>query len=100
MEERFNCFRNNQVDPRALHIMVYDANNVAFAVRQLSQSSGKMALGSDGTNYQTLEPYSVIELAEIVKDRLHGKKDGLCQKNVYSKIKWEKASAWYMFHLG
>ena len=90
MEERFNCFRNNQVDPRALHIMVYDANNVAFAVRQLSQSSGKMALGSDGTNYPTLEPYSVIELAEIVKDRLHSKKMDYVRRTYIPKSNGKK----------
>jgi len=54
--------------------MVYDENNVAFTVRQLSKSPGRMALGPDGTNYKTLENHSVIELAEIVKDRLRNKK--------------------------
>jgi len=50
-----------------LHSMVYNENNVALAIRQLNQSPGRMALGPDGTNYQTLEGYSIMELAEIVK---------------------------------
>jgi len=33
-----------------------------------------MAKGPDGTNFETLEPYSIDELAEIVKDRLLNKK--------------------------
>jgi len=70
MEKRFNDFRESKVDMRMLHGMVYDENNVAFAVRQLSKSNGRMALGPDGTNYETLENYSIMELAEIVKDRL------------------------------
>lgn len=70
MEQRFNDFCAGKTDMRTLHIMVYDENNVAFAVRQLSQSPGRMALGPDGTNYKTLENYSVMELAEIVKTRL------------------------------
>jgi len=70
MEQRFNDFRDGKVDMRALHNIVYDTNNVALAVRQLSRSPGRMALGPDGTNYKTLENYSVVELAEIVKDRL------------------------------
>lgn len=57
-----------------LHPMVYDVNNVALAVRQLSKAKGRMAKGQDGTNYQTLEDYSVAELAEIVQDRLFNKK--------------------------
>jgi group II intron reverse transcriptase/maturase len=73
MEQRFNDFRDGKIDMRALHGMVYDENNVALAVRQLSKSPGRMALGPDGTNYQTLENYSVLELAEIVKDRLLSK---------------------------
>jgi group II intron reverse transcriptase/maturase len=70
MEQRFNDFRDGSTDMRMLHTMVYETNNVAFAVRQLSKSPGRMALGPDSTNYKTLENYSVLELAEIVKDRL------------------------------
>jgi len=70
MEQRFNSFRDGKIDMRALHHMVYDENNVALAIRQLSKSPGRMALGPDGTNYETLDSYSVMELAEIVKDRL------------------------------
>lgn len=54
--------------------MVYDANNVALALRQLSNGKGRMTSGPDGTNYQTLENYSINELSEIVKDRLINKK--------------------------
>ena len=74
MEQRFNDFRDGKFDMRALHPTVYDENNVAFAVRQLSKSPGRMALGPDGTNYATLEHYSIVELAEIVKDRLLNKR--------------------------
>jgi group II intron reverse transcriptase/maturase len=70
MEQRFNDFQDGKIDMRALHNIVCNTNNVALAVRQLSKSSGRMALGPDGTNYQTLETYSIMELAEIVKDRL------------------------------
>jgi group II intron reverse transcriptase/maturase len=73
MERRFNDFRDGNINMRAIHHMVYDTNNVALALRQLSKSPGRMALGPDGTNFKTLEPYSVMELAEIVKDRLHRK---------------------------
>ena len=73
MEKRFNDFKNGVLDTRTLHQMVFDENNVALAVRQLSKSPGKMALGIDGTNYKTLEKYSVVELAAIVKDRLINK---------------------------
>ena len=74
MEQRFNDFHNNKLDMRAIHTMVYDTDNVALALRQLSKSKGKMAKGPDGTNFETLEPYSIDELAEIVKDRLLNKK--------------------------
>ena len=74
MERRFNDFRDNKVDMREIHTIVYDTDNVALALRLLSQSKGKMAKGSDGTNFETLEPYSIDELAEIVKDRLLNKK--------------------------
>ena len=73
MEKRFNDFHGNKIDMRTFHPMVYDTNNVAFAVRQLSKSPGRMAKGIDGTNYQTLENYSVMELTEIVKTRLLSK---------------------------
>jgi len=74
MEQRFIDFRNGNIDMRNLHPMVYDPDNVALAVRQLSKSSGKMASGPDGSNYETLEGFSVMELSEIVKDRLLNKK--------------------------
>lgn len=73
MEKRFDDFKNGIINMRALHPMVYDENNVALAVRGLSRSPGKMALGPDGTNYKTLEKYSVVELSAIVKDRLFKK---------------------------
>ena len=74
MKKRFNDYRDGKADMRKLHPMVYDMNNVAFAVRQLSKTKGRMAKGQDGTNYQTLENYSIAELSEIVKDRLLNKK--------------------------
>jgi group II intron reverse transcriptase/maturase len=74
MERRFDDFQNGKINMRELHPMVYDANNVALALRQLSKSSGRMAKGPDGTNYETLENYSIHELSEIVKDRLLNKK--------------------------
>ena len=73
MEKRFNDFKSGNIDMRILHPMVYDENNVALAVRQLNQSPGKMAKGQDGTNFETLENYSIVELAAIVKDRLINK---------------------------
>jgi len=54
--------------------MVYEINNVSLALRQLSKSNGRKAKGIDGTNYETLESYSIYELSEIVKDRLLNKK--------------------------
>lgn len=90
MEKRFNSFRDNKVDLRTLHVMVYDADNVALAVRQLSKSSGKMALGSDGTNYQNLEPYSIMELVEIVKDRLLNKKMDYVRRTYIPKANGKK----------
>jgi len=73
MEKRFNDFKNGTTDMRMLHPMVYDENNVALAVRQLSKSPGRMALGPDETNYETLSGYSIVQLAAIVKDRLFSK---------------------------
>jgi len=74
MERRFDDFQNGKIDMCELHLMVYDTNNVSLALRQLSKSSGRMAKGQDGTNYKTLERYSINELTEIVKDRLVNKK--------------------------
>jgi group II intron reverse transcriptase/maturase len=74
MEKRFEDFRDGKIDMRMIHEMVYDLDNVSLALRQLSQSSGRMAKGSDGTNYQTLEKYAIAQLAAIVKDRLLNKK--------------------------
>jgi len=74
MEQRFNDFLDGKIDMRNFHSMVYDVDNVSLALRQLSKSSGRMAKGHDGTNYSTLENYSIIELSEIVKDRLLHKK--------------------------
>lgn len=74
MEKRYRDFQEGTVDMRNLHPMVYDDRNVALAVRQLSQSPGRMALGPDGTNYKTLEKYSVVELSEIVRERLFSKR--------------------------
>jgi len=73
MEKRYRDFQDGNVDMRNLHPMVYDDRNVALAIRQPSQSSGRMALGPDGTNYKTLEKYSVAELSEIVRERLFSK---------------------------
>lgn len=55
MEKRFQDFCENKIDPRALRVTVYDTNNVALALRQLSKSSGRMALGQDKSNYETSE---------------------------------------------
>jgi len=74
MEKRFDDFKSGKTDMRTIHEMVYDINNVSLALRQLSQSSGRMSKGHDGTNYQTLEKYSIHELSKIVKDRLLNKK--------------------------
>ena len=70
MEKRYLDYQNGAIDMRNLHPMVYDDRNVALAVRQLGQSPGRMTPGPDGSNYKTLEKYSVMELAEIVKERL------------------------------
>lgn len=90
MEQRFNDYRDGTIDLRALHVMVCDTNNVAFALRQLSQSTGRMALGPDGTNFKTLEPYSITELAKIVKDRLHNKKMDYVRRTYIPKSNGKK----------
>ena len=74
MKQRFEDVKNGKVNPRNLSPMVYDPNNVALALRQLSKSGGRMALGPDGTNFQTLTEHSINELSEIVRFRLTNKK--------------------------
>ncbi len=90
MEKRFEDFRNGKIDLRTLHIMVYDTNNVALALRQLSKSPGRMAKGPDGTNYKTLEPYSIQELAEIVKYRLLSKQMSYVRRSYIRKSNGKK----------
>ena len=90
MEKRFEDFQNNKIDLRALHVMVYNANNVALALRQLSKSPGRMALGPDKTNIKTLEPYSIQELAEIVKDRLLNKRMDYVRRTYIPKSNGKK----------
>jgi hypothetical protein len=87
MEKRFEDFKNGTIDMRALHPMVFDENNVALAVRQLNHSPGKMALGPDGTNYKTLESYSIVELAAIVKERLINKTMSYVRRTYIAKDK-------------
>ena len=74
MEQRFSDYLAGKINMRNLHEMVYDHGNVALALRQLSKSSGRMTKGPDGTNFKTLEPYSIVELSEIVRERLMAKK--------------------------
>jgi group II intron reverse transcriptase/maturase len=74
MKKRFEDYQNGLIDMRNLHEMVYEPNNVAFAVKQLSRGKGRTAKGIDGTNYTDLEKYSIADLAAIVKDRLINKK--------------------------
>lgn len=90
MEQRFNDIRDSKIDLRALHVMVYDTDNVALALYQLSKSGGRMALGPDGTNIKTLEPYSIAELSEIVKDRLLHKKMSYVRRTYIPKGKTGK----------
>jgi len=90
MEKRFEDFQNNRIDLRALHVMVYDTDNVALALRQLSKSPGRMALGPDKTNIKTLEPYSIQELAEIVKDRLTNKRMDYVRRTYIPKSNGKK----------
>lgn len=90
MEKRFLDYKNGAVDMRKLHPMVYDDRNVALAVRQLSQSPGKMALGPDGSNYKTLENYSVEELSAIVKERLFKKQMDYVRRTYIPKANGKK----------
>jgi group II intron reverse transcriptase/maturase len=70
--------------------MVYEANNAALAVRQLSKGKGRMAKGIGGTNCETLEKYSADELAVIVKDRLLNKKTDYVRRTHIPKGKTGK----------
>lgn len=74
MEKRFLDYKNGKINMHSFHHMVYEINNVSLAIKQLSENSGRMSKGQDGTNYETLEHYSIYELSEIVKDRLLNKK--------------------------
>ena len=100
MEKRFEDFQNNRIDLRALHVMVYDTDNVALALRQLSKSPGRMALGPDKTNIKTLEPYSIQETCGDCERPSDKQKNGLCTENVHTEKQWEEAASWDLLHLG
>jgi retron-type reverse transcriptase len=74
MKQRFSDFQNHLINVRALAPMIYEPNNAALALRQLSKSGGRMAKGPDGANFETLTNHSIDELAKIVEDRLLNKK--------------------------
>jgi group II intron reverse transcriptase/maturase len=90
MEQRFNDFRDGKIDMRNLHPMVYDTNNVSLALRQLSNSKGRFALGPDGTNIENLKEYSINDLAEIVKNRLINKEMSYVRRTYIPKGKTGK----------
>ena len=87
MEQRFEDYQDGKMNMRNLHPMVYDINNVSLALYQLSKSKGRNAKGHDGTNYKTLESYSIQELSEIVKDRLLNKKMDYVRRTYIPKDK-------------
>jgi hypothetical protein len=87
MKQRFIDYLEGKTGMQRLHPMVYNMDNVAFAVKQLSKTKGRMSKGQDGTNYQTLENYSVAELSEIVKDRLINKKMEYVRRTYIPKYK-------------
>ena len=74
MKQRFENFKNGNIDMRNLSPLVYSEENVMLAVRQLSKSKGRMTKGPDGSNYDTIAKMNFIELGIIVKDRLLNKK--------------------------
>ena len=74
MKQRFEDFKNGNIDMRNLSPLVYSEENVMLAVRQLSKSKGRMTKGPDGSNYDTIAKMNFIELGIIVKDRLLNKK--------------------------
>lgn len=59
MKARFLAFQNGEIDLRNLHPIVYEPNNVALALRQLSHSGGRDSQGPDGTNIQCLNRSSL-----------------------------------------
>jgi len=91
MEQRFNDFSDGKINMRNMHPMIYDINNVSLALRQLSKSKGRMAKGIDGTNYATLENYSIYALSEIVKDRLLHKKMNYVRRTYIPKGNTKKS---------
>ena len=99
MEQRYNDYRNGKMDMRTLHPMVYDANNVAFALRQLSQSGGRMALGPDGTNIKTL----ALLHPGINGNRerpLAEQENGLCAPDIHSQKQRQETSPGNLLYLG
>jgi RNA-directed DNA polymerase len=74
MKQRFEDFKNGNIDMRNLSPLVYSEENVMLAVRQLSKGKGRMTKGPDGSNYDTIAKMNFIELGIIVKDRLLNKK--------------------------
>ena len=90
MKQRFIDFKDGKYNMRLLHPMVYDIDNVALALKQLSKNKGRMAKGQDGTNYNTLEHYSIHELSLIVKDRLLNKKMDYVRRTYIPKAGSEK----------
>lgn len=71
MKARFEDFKNEI--PRDLITHICDVANIQLAYRKLRESKGKMSKGADGTNIVTLESYTPIELAEMVKYRITNK---------------------------
>lgn len=90
MSQRFKDYQDGKIDVRSIHQMVYEVNNVSLALRQLSKSPGRMALGPDKTNFATLEKYSVFQLSQIVKDRLINKKMDYVRRTYIPKGNSEK----------
>ena len=85
MKQRFEDFKNGNIDMRNLSPLVYSEENVMLAVRQLSKSKGRMTKGPDGSNYDTIAKMNFIELGIIVKDRLLNKKMDYVKRIYISK---------------